>query len=163
MARTAMETTEVVKRIVYASGCWDLFHIGHLNFLERAKMLGDVLIVGVNTDEVMTSYKVPPTIPFAQRCQIVEGLRCVDIVVPRTGQGNYEEILRCGATIRVISADYGLYKEQRWCQRMLEKHGVKHITILRTPDISTDKIRRVCYEKMAYCRLDTFSIDNLKL
>lgn len=56
---------------VFTSGSFDLFHIGHLNILERSAALGDELIVGVSTDELIQHYKgMPPIIPFEQRFQI---------------------------------------------------------------------------------------------
>ena len=71
-------------RVGYTSGVFDMFHIGHLNILKKAKELCDVLIVGVSTDELVQSYKHKlPVIPFAERLQIVEAIRYVDRVVPQ--------------------------------------------------------------------------------
>ena len=67
---------------VFTTGVFDLFHVGHLNFLRRARMLGDQLIVGVNTDEFVFSYKQKkPIIPYAQRQEIVRACRFVDLTV----------------------------------------------------------------------------------
>ena len=71
-------------KIGYTTGVYDMFHIGHLNILRRAKELCDYLIVGVSTDEVVLSYKKKkPIIPFEERCAIVAAIRYVDEVVPQ--------------------------------------------------------------------------------
>ncbi|MFI3293769.1 MAG: adenylyltransferase/cytidyltransferase family protein [Rikenellaceae bacterium] len=68
--------------IGYTSGVFDLFHIGHLNILRRAKAQCDKLIVGVSTDELVAEYKnKKPIIPFEQRKAIVAAIRYVDEVV----------------------------------------------------------------------------------
>lgn len=68
-------------RIGYAPGAYDLFHIGHLNLLRRAKERCDYLIAGVVTDEVLIRHKgVTPVIPIAERLEIVGNLRFVDAV-----------------------------------------------------------------------------------
>ncbi|HJT19836.1 MAG TPA: D-glycero-beta-D-manno-heptose 1-phosphate adenylyltransferase [Nitrospira sp.] len=72
------------KRIVFTNGCFDLLHIGHTRYLEAAKSLGDILIVGVNSDEsVRRLDKAPdrPIVPEAQRAEVVASLGCVDYVV----------------------------------------------------------------------------------
>lgn len=73
------------KRIIgYTTGVFDMFHIGHLNILRRAKELCDYLIVGVSTDELCLSYKhKAPIIPFEERKAIIEAIRYVDQVVPQ--------------------------------------------------------------------------------
>ena len=71
--------------IGYTSGVFDMFHIGHLNILRRAKERCDKLIVGVSTDELVESYKHKlPIIPFEQRAAIVKDICYVDEVVPQT-------------------------------------------------------------------------------
>lgn len=69
--------------IVYAYAVCDLFHYGHLRFLEQAKSLGDWLIVGVLTDEATNAYKRKPIIPFEERIEIVKRNEYVDRVVPQ--------------------------------------------------------------------------------
>jgi cytidyltransferase-like protein len=66
---------------IYTSGVFDLFHAGHLEALQKAKALGDYLLVGVATDEDAASYKRTPVIPYAQRCQILASINSVDAVI----------------------------------------------------------------------------------
>ena len=72
------------KRIVFTNGCFDLMHIGHTRYLQAAKALGDVLVVGVNSDiSVRTLGKAPdrPIVPETQRAEVLAALGCVDYVV----------------------------------------------------------------------------------
>ena len=71
-------------KIGYTTGVFDLFHIGHLNIIKRAKEQCEYLIVGVSTDELVLTYKKKkPVIPFEQRIAIVDALKYVDEVVPQ--------------------------------------------------------------------------------
>ena len=71
--------------IGYTTGVFDMFHIGHLNIIRRAKEKCDYLIVGVSTDDVVEGYKHhKPIIPYEQRAAIVEAIKYVDEVVPQT-------------------------------------------------------------------------------
>ena len=73
--------------IGYTTGVYDMFHIGHLNILRRAKEQCDYLIVGVSTDELVQLDKnKAPIIPFCERCAIVEAIKYVDKVVPQTNK-----------------------------------------------------------------------------
>ncbi len=72
------------KRIVFTNGCFDLLHIGHTRYLQAARSLGDLLVVGVNTDASVRSLeKSPdrPIMPEAQRAEVIAALGCVDFVV----------------------------------------------------------------------------------
>lgn len=78
-------------KIGYTTGVYDMFHIGHLNILQRAKEQCDYLIVGVSTDELVESYKHKmPIIPFDERMAIVESIRYVDRVVPQESMDKFQ-------------------------------------------------------------------------
>ena len=69
-------------RVVLANGCFDVLHVGHIRYLEGAKALGDLLVVGVNSDDQVNALKGPgrPVMPETERAEIVSALQCVDIV-----------------------------------------------------------------------------------
>ena len=78
-------------KIGYTTGVFDMFHIGHLNILRRAKEQCEYLIVGVSTDELVRSYKSKtPIIPLEQRMAIVEAIRYVDKVVVQSSMNKLE-------------------------------------------------------------------------
>lgn len=77
-------------KVGYTTGVFDLFHVGHLNILKRAKEQCEYLIVGVSTDELVMEYKNKcPVIPFNERSEIVDGIKYVDMVVPQLHRGKY--------------------------------------------------------------------------
>ena len=155
-------------RIVFASGVFDLFHLGHLQFLEQAKALGDRLIVGVQADEWATKHKGEvPIYPLYHRLRIVAALSCVDVAFPIRGPEDEIGVALCGATIRAVSTDHGYLPMHQPLREKLEAAGVKYIEIPRTPNISTTEIREKCYEqaKVIVCNsseLDYLSSDFVK-
>ena len=71
------------KRVVFTNGCFDLLHPGHIQSLEAARALGDVLIVGINSDSSVRELKGParPVLPEQERAEILASLECVDAVL----------------------------------------------------------------------------------
>lgn len=72
------------ERIVFTNGCFDLMHIGHTRYLQAARELGDLLVVGVNTDASVRKLKKGdgrPIVPETQRAEVLAALHCVDYVV----------------------------------------------------------------------------------
>jgi glycerol-3-phosphate cytidylyltransferase len=71
-------------KTILTYGTFDLFHVGHVRLLERAKALGDYLIVGLSTDEFNAIKHKSSFLPFEQRKEILEAIRYVDKVIPET-------------------------------------------------------------------------------
>jgi D-glycero-beta-D-manno-heptose 1-phosphate adenylyltransferase len=82
LAKQVKHWREIGLKIVLASGTWDLFHVGHAQYLEKAKALGDLLIVGVDSDEKVRARKGPhrPVVPEMERVHILAHLRHVDVI-----------------------------------------------------------------------------------
>jgi len=70
------------KKIVFTNGCFDFLHVGHVRYLKAAKAQGDVLVVGVNSDDSVRQIKGPrrPVVPEDQRAEVLASLACVDFV-----------------------------------------------------------------------------------
>lgn len=86
LAKRFSLTPNPLKRFkrIYTTGCFDLFHMGHLNILRRSKEICDYLLVGVSTDELMEKEKGRrPVIPFAERMEIIRSIKYVDEVIPQ--------------------------------------------------------------------------------
>ncbi len=71
------------RKVVFANGCFDLIHAGHVRYLEAAKRMGDLLIAGINGDASVTALKGAgrPLQPEAERAEIIASLECVDYVL----------------------------------------------------------------------------------
>ena len=69
-------------RVVFANGCFDVLHVGHVRYLESARALGDLLVVGVNSDEQVRALKGEgrPFVPERERAEVIASLRAVDLV-----------------------------------------------------------------------------------
>lgn len=94
-------------KIGYTTGVFDMFHIGHLNILRRAKEQCEHLIVGVSTDELVQSYKnKTPIIPFEERKAIVEAIRYVDEVIPQSSRDKIEAFNRIGFDAMFVGDDW---------------------------------------------------------
>jgi glycerol-3-phosphate cytidylyltransferase len=92
---------------VITYGTFDLFHIGHLNILRRAKALGDYLVVAVSTDEFNTGKHKQCVYPYSHRAQIVEAIRYVDKVIPETSwEQKISDIKEYSIGVFVIGHDW---------------------------------------------------------
>lgn len=71
------------RRIVFTNGCFDVLHLGHTRYLEEARALGDLLVVGLNSDSSVRGLKGPrrPIVPEAERAELLAALAAVDYVV----------------------------------------------------------------------------------
>lgn len=130
------------KKIVFTNGCFDLFHVGHLQSLQYAKNLGDILIVGINSDASIQTIKGKnrPIIPLGQRMQILEALECVDYIIPfdSTSPSDIIEIIR--PHIYVKGNEYAGH-EFRGSQFVEEIHLNPMVS-----DVSTSKIIEKIYD-----------------
>ena len=93
-------------KIVYTYIVADVLHTGHLLYLEGAKTLGDILIVGVLTDEAVEEKKPTPIISFKERLEIVKNLKMVDIAVPQETYSPGDNILSFNPNIIVESGSH---------------------------------------------------------
>ena len=131
---------------VFTSGSFDLFHIGHLNILERSAALGDELIVGVSTDELIQHYKgMPPIIPFEQRFRIISSLKCVTKAVKQVKLTEVAQLQREDIDIVTIGDDW-INKYLEGLEWMKQQPGKEVVYFPYTPDVSTTRIKKKIIE-----------------
>lgn len=129
------------KKVVLTNGCFDLLHIGHIRYLQEARLKGDILIVGLNSDTSVHSLnKAPgrPVIPGEQRAEVLAALTCVDFVV----LFDEPDPLRLVETLLPdVLVKGGDWTPDRIIGRdVVEAHGGAVYSIPLIPDISTTEI-----------------------
>ena len=133
----------MIKEIVgYTTGVFDLFHVGHLRLLNRAKSRCDRLIVGVSTDELVLEYKrKKPVIPFEERAEIVSALKCVDEVVPQKHRDKVAAYHEIKFDIMFVGSDWkgsDLFNE---VESELAGHGVDVVYFEYTSNVSSTSLQ----------------------
>ena len=95
--------------VVWTNGCFDLLHIGHVRSMQAARRLGDVLVVGINSDASVRHLKGPgrPLVGQAERVEMVAALGCVDYVTVFDEPTPEEALARLRPLVHCKGADYG--------------------------------------------------------
>ncbi|GIS56085.1 MAG: cytidyltransferase [Candidatus Neomarinimicrobiota bacterium] len=133
-----------MKKIGYTTGVFDLFHIGHLNILKRARLECDYLIVGITTDELAMSIKgEKPFIPFEERMEIVESIKFVDEVVPQTSYNKMEAWNKLKFDRMFVGDDWKGTKEWIQIEKDFSKYNVEIIYFSYTTHTSSTILRDV--------------------
>jgi len=128
------------KKIVFTNGCFDILHIGHISLLEKAKEYGDVLVLGLNTDDSIKRLKGPsrPIINQQERIKILSALEYVNYIVLFDENNPYNLIKRIKPDIHVKGEDY---KEKTMPEaKIVKSYGGKIVLLPLTTNISTTNI-----------------------
>lgn len=96
------------KTIVHTNGCFDILHVGHIRYLQDARALGDLLVVGVNSDDSVRRLKGPerPIVPEFERAEVLAALECVDYITIFSEDTPVELIRAIRPDIHVKGGDY---------------------------------------------------------
>ncbi|MCK4763173.1 MAG: adenylyltransferase/cytidyltransferase family protein [Candidatus Aminicenantes bacterium] len=134
---------EKEKKLVlgFTSGVFDLFHVGHLNILKRAKSLCDRLIVGVTIDELVSYKNVQAVIPFEERIEIVQSIKHVDLAVPQDNLDKLTMWKKLKFDVMFIGDDWYDTERFKKFEADLQAVGVKIIYLPYTQKVSTSNIK----------------------
>ena len=128
--------------IGYTTGVFDMFHIGHLNILRRAKEQCDFLIVGVSTDELVEHDKnKTPIISFEERCAIVEAIKYVDRVVPQPDKNKLAAWERYHFNKMFVGSDWKGTEAWKGFEKQFAPLGVEIVYLSHTDGISSTLLR----------------------
>lgn len=130
---------------VYTGGTFDLFHRGHVNFLQRCKEIGEVT-VALNTDEFIWEYKNKmPVMTYTEREEVLMACRYVDRVIPNFGGANSKPSIELiQPDIIVIGSDWArkdYYAQMQFDQDWLDERGIALCYIPYTDGISSTKVK----------------------
>jgi len=133
-----------MKKIGYTTGVFDLFHIGHLNILKRAKLECDYLIVGITTDELsLSAKKKMPVINFQERMEIVESIKFVDEVVPQVNYDKLEAWNNLKFDKIFVGDDWKGTEKWNIIEEELSRYGIEVNYFPYTSHTSSTKLRYV--------------------
>lgn len=130
------------RKIVWTNGCFDLLHVGHVKYLKEAKKLGDILVVGINSDESVKKLKGPerPIQTEQERAEILSSLEFINyiIIFPELTVEKYLRKLK--PEIFIKGGDYTVDTINRSERKIVEEYGGKIVIIPVENNISTSKI-----------------------
>lgn len=128
--------------IGYTTGVYDMFHIGHLNILRRAKEQCDYLIVGISTDELVQRDKhKTPIISFEARCAIVKAIKYVDEVVPQFNKNKLEAWEKYHFNKMFVGSDWKGTETWNLFEKQFKPLGVEIVYLEHTDGISSTILR----------------------
>jgi len=135
------------KRIVFTNGCFDLLHIGHIRYLEEAKALGDVLVIGVNSDSSVRKLKGPkrPILPEEERTEILSGLGCVDYITIFDERDPLKLITSLHPDVLVKGGDWT--KDQIVGSEVVERSGGEVVILPFVQGASTSNLINIILKK----------------
>ena len=131
----------------YTTGVFDMFHIGHLNILKRAKEQCNYLIVGVSTDELVVSYKKKrPIIPFEERFAIVDAIKYVDRVVPQASMDKLDAWKVLHYDVLFHGSDWQNSEMYNSVIEQLDKVGANVVFLPHTEGVSSTLLTDVLHK-----------------
>ncbi|KUO63283.1 glycerol-3-phosphate cytidylyltransferase [bacterium BRH_c32] len=135
------------KKVVFTNGCFDILHAGHVDYIEKAKEMGDVLIVGLNSDSSVKRIKGEkrPIVPENERAFIIASLKSVDFVILFDEDTPYELIKSLAPDILVKGDDWSI--ENVVGKDIVEKNGGEVKTIKFVNFQSTTNIIKTIQER----------------
>ncbi|MCM3665239.1 adenylyltransferase/cytidyltransferase family protein [Mesobacillus subterraneus] len=135
-------------KIGYTTGVFDLFHVGHLNILRKAKEECEFLIVGVSTDELVMEYKnKKPVIPYVDRAEIIEGIKYVDMVVPQVNRDKFSAWENLKFDAMFVGDDWKgspLFSE---VEKKFKQVGVEIVYFPYTKGVSSTELKHIIQAK----------------
>ncbi len=143
LARVLATRREQGSRVVFTNGCFDLIHVGHTRYLQEARRLGDLLVVGVNSDASLRSLDKGgdrPIVPQAQRAEVLAALACVDYVVVFDEPTPVSLIEQLQPDVLVKGGDWT--PDQIVGRDTVEQRGGAVRTIPLVPGVSTTELLR---------------------
>lgn len=136
---------------VYIGATMDLFHVGHLNLINKAKQMGDRVVVVLNSDEFVERFKGRrPIIPLNQRLRIVAAIKGVDIVDVNESEDCTDMMLRYRANIILHGDDYTpeRYLEQTGLtKKFLEDNRIEIVSVPYSQENSSTNIKKQCTQE----------------
>lgn len=146
LAKIVDSLKEQNKKIVFTNGCFDILHLGHIRYLQQAKKLGDILIVGVNSDASVRKLKgnLRPIVPENERSEIIAALECIDyvIVFPELTPENLIHTIK--PDIHVKGGDWKI--EQIPEASLVQSYGGRVVIVDQVKDYSTTNlIKKIKY------------------
>ncbi|MBD3384838.1 adenylyltransferase/cytidyltransferase family protein [candidate division KSB1 bacterium] len=130
------------KTVVWTNGCYDLVHAGHILYLEKAKSLGDILIVGLNSDRSVRLSKGPnrPIVPESQRAKLMSALSFVDYVIVFDDQSPLNIIDKIKPHIYAKGGDYDINSINQEERTLVEGYGGKIVLLPGVRGMSTTNL-----------------------
>ncbi|MBO4777990.1 MAG: adenylyltransferase/cytidyltransferase family protein [Bacteroidales bacterium] len=128
--------------IGYTTGVFDLFHIGHLNLLRKAKAQCDYLIVGVSSDDLVMYKNKHAVIPFEERMEIVKAIRYVDEVVPQLNMDKMEAWKKYKFNVMFVGDDWKGTDKWNKIEEEMNSVGVKIVYFPYTKGTSSTLINQ---------------------
>ena len=131
-------------KVGYTTGVYDMFHIGHLNIIKRAKEQCETLIVGVTTDELCYKRKKKyPIINENDRMSIIAAIRYVDKVVPQIDMDKVRQVKEFGVDVVFVGSDWKGTEAWNKYEREFAKIGCKVVYLDHTDGISSTILREI--------------------